>query len=88
MFFDDPVAAFANIATATRPTGRLCLATWQPLAANDWLLIPGAALLRYGSLPDTSGTAPGMFAQSDPVDGDRSAGGRRLARRHRRRRSR
>jgi SAM-dependent methyltransferase len=67
MFFDDPFAAFANLATATRPTGRLCLATWQPLAANDWLLIPGAALLRYGSLPDTGGTAPGMFAQSDPI---------------------
>lgn len=67
MFFDDAVAAFANLAAATRPTGRLCLATWQPLAANDWLLIPGAALLRYGSLPDTGGPAPGMFAQSDPV---------------------
>jgi len=67
MFFDDPVAAFTNIAAATRPGGRLSLATWQPLAANDWLLIPGAALLRYGSLPDTGGTAPGMFAQSDPA---------------------
>ena len=67
MFFDDPVAAFANLATATRPAGRVCLATWQPLAANDWLLIPGAALLRYGSLPDSDGTAPGMFAQSDPI---------------------
>lgn len=66
MFFDDPVAAFTNIATAVRPGGRLCLATWQPLAANDWLLIPGAALLQYGSLPDPSGTTPGMFAQSDP----------------------
>ncbi len=67
MFFDDPVAAFANIASAMRPTGRLCIAAWQPLAANDWLLIPGAALLRFGSLPDTSGSSPGMFAQSDPV---------------------
>ena len=67
MFFDDPVAAFANLASAMRPRGRLCLATWQPLAANDWLLVPGAALLRYGSLPDTGGTAPGMFAQADPI---------------------
>jgi ubiquinone/menaquinone biosynthesis C-methylase UbiE len=67
MFFDDPVAAFTNIAVAIRPGGRLCLATWQPLAANEWLLVPGAALLRYGSLPDTSGTGPGMFAQSDPA---------------------
>jgi SAM-dependent methyltransferase len=67
MFFDDAIAAFTNIATAVRPGGRLCLATWQPLAANEWLLVPGAALLRYGSLPDTSGTGPGMFAQSDPA---------------------
>lgn len=67
MFFDDPIAAFTNIATAMRPGGRLCLATWQPLTANDWLLTPGAALLRYGSLPDTDGNAPGMFAQSDPT---------------------
>jgi ubiquinone/menaquinone biosynthesis C-methylase UbiE len=66
MFFDDPVAAFTNIAAAMRPRGRMCLATWQPLAANEWLLVPGAALLRYGSLPDASGTGPGMFAQSDP----------------------
>jgi ubiquinone/menaquinone biosynthesis C-methylase UbiE len=67
MFFDDPVASFTNVASGTRRGGRLCLATWQPLAANDWLLVPGAALLRYGSLPDTSGSAPGMFAQSDPA---------------------
>jgi ubiquinone/menaquinone biosynthesis C-methylase UbiE len=66
MFFDDPVAAFANLATSLRPGGRLCIATWQPLGANLWLTVPGAALLRYGTFPDTRGIAPGMFAQSDP----------------------
>jgi ubiquinone/menaquinone biosynthesis C-methylase UbiE len=66
MFFADPKAAFANIATALVAGGRLCLATWQPLAANDWLTIPGAALLRYGELPASELGAPGMFAQSDP----------------------
>lgn len=66
MFFDDPVAAFTNIAHALRPAGRLVLVTWQPLAANDWLTIPGAALLEYGSLPE-AGDGPGMFAQSDPA---------------------
>jgi len=66
MFFDDPVAAFANIARALRPAGRLCLVTWQPLAANDWLTIPGAALLEYGTLPEAT-DGPGMFAQSDPI---------------------
>ena len=66
MFFADPVAAFANIGSALRPDGRLCLATWQPLAANDWLTIPGAALLRYGTIPDLATNGPGMFGQSEP----------------------
>jgi len=66
MFFDDPVAAFSNIARGIRRGGRLCIATWQPLVANDWLTIPGTALLRYTTLPEPAGTASGMFAQSDP----------------------
>ncbi len=66
MFFAEPVVAFANVAGALRAGGRLCLATWQPLARNDWLTVPGAALLRYGRLPDTAAGGPGMFGQSDP----------------------
>jgi SAM-dependent methyltransferase len=67
MFFDDSVAAFTNIASDLRPGGRLCIATWQPLIANDWLTIPGAALLGYGTLPEAAAPGPGMFAQSDPA---------------------
>src|SRR3954468_2691442 len=37
MFFADPVAAFANVARATRPGGRAALVAWQALAANEWL---------------------------------------------------
>jgi SAM-dependent methyltransferase len=66
MFFSDPDAAFSNIATALRSGGRLCLATWQPLAANEWLMVPGAALLAHADLPATPTEGPGMFAQSDP----------------------
>jgi SAM-dependent methyltransferase len=66
MFFEDPVGAFANVATALRPGGRLCIATWQPLEMNEWLVIPGATLLRWITLPDLSGGGPGMFAQSEP----------------------
>ena len=67
MFFSDPVAAFANIGTALRPGGRLVLATWQPLAANEWLIVPGAALLNHTAVPPAaSNDGPGMFAQSDP----------------------
>ena len=66
MFFTDPVAAFSNVAASVHPNGRICFATWQPLAANEWLMVPGAALLRYGSLPRSDRNAPGMFAQSEP----------------------
>jgi SAM-dependent methyltransferase len=66
MFFDDPVAALANIGRGLRPGGRVCFATWQPLDANDWLAVPGAALLRWITIPDFSEGGPGMFAQSDP----------------------
>jgi SAM-dependent methyltransferase len=66
MFFDDPVAALANIGRGLRPGGRVCFATWQPLEANDWLAVPGAALLRWITIPDFSEGGPGMFAQSDP----------------------
>jgi SAM-dependent methyltransferase len=66
MFFSDPVAAFANIGGALDPGGRLCVVTWQPLAVNDWLTVPAAALLAFGPLPDPGAGGPGMFAQSDP----------------------
>lgn len=67
MFFSDPNAAFTNIATALDSGGRLCLATWQPLVANEWLAIPGATLLAHAELPATDPAGPGMFAQSDPA---------------------
>ena len=67
MFFDDPAAAFENIARHLSPGGRLCIATWQPLEANEWLVVPGVALLGLGTAPNSADPAgPGMFAQADP----------------------
>src|SRR2546430_2677969 len=67
MFFADPVAAFANIRSATRPGGRLVFACWQPLAANQWLLVPGAALAEHLPPPaPVPADGPGMFAFADP----------------------
>jgi SAM-dependent methyltransferase len=68
MFFADPVAAFANIRAATRRAGRLVFVCWQPLGANQWLLVPGAALAEHVPLPAGlgSGDGPGMFAFADP----------------------
>ncbi|PZF80299.1 class I SAM-dependent methyltransferase [Jiangella anatolica] len=36
MFFADPAAAFANLARASRPGGRLAMMVWQDRAANEW----------------------------------------------------
>jgi SAM-dependent methyltransferase len=66
MFFSNPREALANIGTAVVPAGRLCIATWQPLGANDWLIVPGSALLHHADIPAAEGSGPSMFAQSDP----------------------
>jgi SAM-dependent methyltransferase len=67
MFFADPVAAFANLRTAVRPGGRLVFVCWQPLLANEWLTVPGAALAEHLPLPDLGDPgAPGMFALAEP----------------------
>jgi SAM-dependent methyltransferase len=65
MFFADPVAAFANIRSATRPAGRLVFVCWQPRSANQWLLVPVAALAEHVPPPAAPGDGPGMFAFAD-----------------------
>jgi SAM-dependent methyltransferase len=44
MFFSDPAAAFANVAAALRPGGRLVLLVWQRLDDNEWARAIDAAL--------------------------------------------
>lgn len=44
MFFSDPTAAFANIAAALRPGGRLVLLVWQRREHNEWARAIDAAL--------------------------------------------
>jgi SAM-dependent methyltransferase len=44
MFFSDPAAAFANIAAALRPEGRLVLLVWQRREDNEWARAIDAAL--------------------------------------------
>ena len=66
MFFDDPDAAFANIARALRPGGRLAFVCWQELGRNDWLLVPGMAAAQHVPLPDLGPPGgPGMFSLAE-----------------------
>jgi SAM-dependent methyltransferase len=65
MFFGDPVAAFANLARALRPGGRLVLLAWQGIEPNEWLRELAGAMVVGRELPLPSPTAPGPFALSD-----------------------
>ncbi len=67
MFFADPVAAFRNVLSALKPTGRLSFVCWRPLAENPWMHVPleaARSLLPPASPSDP--TAPGPFAFADP----------------------
>ncbi|MCV2890090.1 class I SAM-dependent methyltransferase [Ruegeria aquimaris] len=66
MFFSDNVAAFANIARALKPGGRMTFAAWGPLAGNPWFYIPHrAATDRLGQMPKVDRNAPGPLAFHD-----------------------
>jgi SAM-dependent methyltransferase len=66
MFFDDPIAAFANLARATRSGGRLCFVCWQEMFANEWLAVPAGAIVAHVGLPEMpEAGAPGPFALAD-----------------------
>ena len=66
MFFDDPVAAFANIHAATKPEGRLCVACWQSTERNGWYTLPTRVLAEHIALPAAPTGGAGPFAFADP----------------------
>ena len=43
MFFADPVVAFANMAQALRPGGRMHVVCWSGMARNPWFSLPRQA---------------------------------------------
>ena len=70
MFFQDPEAAFGNLARALRPGGRLAFVCWQhPLKSESIATALGAAVAALGRPPNLGDPgAPGPFAFAD---GDR-----------------
>ena len=66
MFFNEPVAAFRNIAKAMRPGGGLALLTWQELAKNEWLTSFRGALAAGRTLPVPPPGTPGPFGLAEP----------------------
>ena len=70
MFFEDPDAAFANLARALRPGGRLVFVCWPDPMKSEWVAVAlGVAVAQVGRPPDLgSPGAPGPLAFAD---GDR-----------------
>lgn len=66
MFFADPVAAFANIASAIRPAGHLAMQVWQSAPANEWAAEVARCLAAGRDLPPPPPNAPGPFSLGDP----------------------
>jgi len=64
MFFDDPAAAFANLARALRPGGRLAFVVPQAMARCAWYTVPLAALT--GRPPTPEERPSQMFSLADP----------------------
>ncbi len=64
MFFDDPAAAFTNIAAALRPRGRLAFLCWQDDTRNEMFAIPLRAISAHTRLP---GPAGDLFADPHQV---------------------
>ena len=63
MFFEDPVAAFANIRRSLRPSARLAFCCWQPRALNPFMTVPAmAALELLPAPPEIPPRTPGPFA--------------------------
>lgn len=66
MFFNDPVAAFANIGRAVRSDGTLALLAWRSLPENEWLMALRGALALGRDLPTPPPDAPTPFSLADP----------------------
>lgn len=69
MFFDDPVAAFANLHRAAKPEAKLAFACWRPPADNPMVQVPmqaAAPLLSKPPPPPPAPDAPGRFSFADP----------------------
>jgi hypothetical protein len=66
MFFGDPGVAFANIARALVPGGRLVLVAWQGLEGNEWIREISGALAAGRDRPAPPVDAPGPFSLSQP----------------------
>ena len=88
MFFDDPVAAFANIGRALRPAGRLVMMVWQAHERNEWDVAIRQSLGAAEGPVAVASEGPDPFSLADPPTVTGDPAGCRVRRRHLHRRPR
>lgn len=67
MFFDDPDAAFSNLARALRPAGRLTFVAPQGLDRAAWIMVAGIAAAPHIGIPEgLAPDTPGPYGLADP----------------------
>jgi SAM-dependent methyltransferase len=72
MFFAEPVAAFTNLRSATKPGGRLAFVCWQSGVVNEWVTVPlfaAGAILGFPEPPSPDAPGPFAFADADRLRG-------------------
>jgi SAM-dependent methyltransferase len=67
MFFEDPVAAFANIGRALRPAGRLVMMVWQAHERNEWDVAIHQSLGEPEGPVAVACEGPDPFSLADPL---------------------
>jgi SAM-dependent methyltransferase len=68
MFFADPIAAFRNVRSGMKSSGRLLLAVFRTAAENPWATASVAAIRHLVTPPAPLGPEePGQFSWSDPA---------------------
>ena len=67
MFFDDPVAAFANIKRALRPASRLVMMVWQAHERNEWDIALHQSLGAAEGPVSGASELPDPFSLADPT---------------------
>lgn len=65
MFFDRPLAAFANVARWLAPGGRFAFAVWGSPADNPWTSTVRSVVADVVDLPTPDPDAPGPFRYSE-----------------------
>jgi SAM-dependent methyltransferase len=67
MFFEDPLAAFANVGRALRPAGRLVMMVWQADERNEWEVAIRQSLAGTAGSAATGSAGSDAFSLADPL---------------------